>query len=173
MKRAAAIAGALALVAAGGVAFAAVRSAEPPARLVPSAHATRFYTQGPSADCGSDFCGIGVVPPLPLTLPAGQGRFRVRVLVSLQYDSTPGEFEIDMGVRAAGAPSPTVLPARRLLAASARPTSTTLEFITGGLRPGVRYLFSVGANVHSLLGQDDVRMHTSNVVVDVEAFPAR
>jgi hypothetical protein len=160
----AAVAAAAAIAAASS--FATAERA--PLRSSGSVRVLHEYAHGPTAECGGDSCGIGVVSPVRVTLPESPGRFRATVTVSFRYVTTAGSFTLGVAVKSADGRRVAVFPASRVLAARTNGDSTTLVFATAGLEPGATYEFAVGANV-ARRDAATRRITTFDMLVSIEA----
>lgn len=107
---------------------------------------TRMYTRGPEASCDGDSCGIFVITPVPVRLPAGH-TYSATVTVSFGYATHgDGEFRLHAGLKNGGATI--VLPRLgRTLGPAPNRTSTTLVFELLGVPGGTSTELSVGLSI--------------------------
>lgn len=165
------------VVAAGSVAtgwavaprHSAVASAVRTPAVQRTVHLVRSYPVGPSAAYSGDTGSIGLTTPLNFRLPASAEHYSATVTLSFQYRTTGrGHFYLAPTVKSGGKERDVIAPAQRNLGASGS-TSTTMV-LRAGLRSGVTYSLSVGANVNRT-NPKPVSIATRRMVVEIEAWP--
>lgn len=125
----------------------------------------RYFREGPGEQCGSDFCGIGVVEPVRVRVPSG--RHAMLVTTSFQYRTSTGDgAALQVGVRREGGERVAVRPGTRYLAPSTAPTSTTSVSLVRDLQPGATYLVLPGVRLHDAAGERS-RVSTAKVLLEV------
>ena len=157
------------------LANAAVRSTDrvtgPATGLIRS---TRYWDVGPSADYDFDNGGIGTVPALRLTFPAGT--YDAVVTVTLDYRTSPPDdrFNASVVVRKGAEFGPVVhpTPAARPLRASTTRSSATLSFRLSGLNGGTEYWFSPSVNVPHRDADSKGSIAAQHVLMVVDATPS-
>jgi hypothetical protein len=154
------------------VGWAVVALAEDPSsvdRVPGSGSVTRIRTfkVGPSAECGGDACGIGLVS-MKVPTPDSE-RMAILVTVSFDYTTSAGD-RGSIGVGFGGSdPLDPLWPRERPLSPSALPTSTTLVWSGKDLPAGedaatVRVAVNVRSGGHTSAS-------TRHMTVVVEMFP--
>ena len=177
MRRAITIVCAAAVLLTGGTWAVAAQSSDPVASRAPTQtgllRATRFYGIGPSAEYDLDSGGIGIVPAMQVTFPAGS-TYDVIVTISMDYRTSPDDrFVVGPSARRDeefGHLMP-ALPRTRALSASTVRTSTTAMFRYDDLPGGRAFWFAPTVNAkHGFGGHASIS--SRHVLLVVEATPS-
>jgi hypothetical protein len=129
---------------------------------------TRFYERGPSALYGSDFGGIGTVPPLEFPLPAGT--WDIVITLSIEYETTSDEGFV-VGVSAPRERPATFVPKEWPLPAAVQGRLTTVLFHSAGLEGGRDYSFAPYVNI-GFQRTGDAEITSGRVLMVVDATPS-
>jgi hypothetical protein len=159
----------LLLLAGTATAYAAATRSHAPVTVV---RVTQHWGQGPSAEYGSDYGGIGEVHPLTFTVPDAATAYDAVITIGLQYSTHgPGDFVVDTLLRLPHfGKVVTTRPAQLRLARLDEPTSTTVRFLARDLPAGTTYEVSPTVNSHPSSRPN--RIVTSRVVLTVDLTPA-
>jgi hypothetical protein len=140
---------------------------------VATVHIVRFLPRGATSFCELDTCGIGLSPPVSISLPAGALHYRATITFSFRYRtvgtgrfSVAADLRLPSGFHVATAPS-----GRRLLPTDGRLQSTTLVYRPRELGHAVTYTLNALPQIRRS-GSGRVALHLTQLLVSVEAWPA-